>query len=155
MFKFVERNLKHYDVIWEDRDVRYDVDSKQLKLRNGEFIVDKLHGIENTKGNLCSVQNVTNPVGVTPPAPMVLYGRGRRKNNTRIPSTRSSSRHMAALMGSERPRALTLTDGNGCLRRCAGCASTNYFEEAACRKPLKKPERARWPLRDQGKPKAC
>ncbi|KRZ54409.1 hypothetical protein T02_14420 [Trichinella nativa] len=103
----------------------------------------------------CSVQNVTNPVGVTPPAPMVLYGRGRRKNNTRIPSTRSSSRHMAALMGSERPRALTLTDGNGCLRRCAGCASTNYFEEAACRKPLKKPERARWPLRDQGKPKAC
>ncbi|KRX41552.1 hypothetical protein T06_8447, partial [Trichinella sp. T6] len=32
--------------------------------------------------------NVTNPVGVTPPAPMVLYGRGRRKNNTRIPSTR-------------------------------------------------------------------
>ncbi|KRX72354.1 hypothetical protein T06_9848 [Trichinella sp. T6] len=73
------------------------------------------------------IGNVTNPVGVTPPAPMVLYGRGRRKNNTRIPSTRSSSRHMAALMGSERPRALTLTDGNGCLRRCAGCASTKLL----------------------------
>ncbi|KRX36674.1 Bardet-Biedl syndrome 5 -like protein [Trichinella murrelli] len=51
MFKSVEKNLKHYDVIWEDREFRYDVDSKQLKLRNGEFIVDKLHGIENTKGN--------------------------------------------------------------------------------------------------------
>ncbi|OUC43791.1 hypothetical protein D917_09516, partial [Trichinella nativa] len=24
---FKKRNLKHYDVIWEDRDVRYDVDS--------------------------------------------------------------------------------------------------------------------------------
>ncbi|KRY33478.1 Bardet-Biedl syndrome 5 -like protein, partial [Trichinella spiralis] len=47
----VEKNLKHYDVIWEDRDVRFDVDSKQLKLRNGEFIVDKSHGIEDTKGN--------------------------------------------------------------------------------------------------------
>ncbi|KRZ74977.1 Bardet-Biedl syndrome 5 -like protein [Trichinella papuae] len=51
MFKSVEKNLKHYDVIWEDRDVRFDVDSKQLKLRNGEFIVDKSHGIEDTKGN--------------------------------------------------------------------------------------------------------
>ncbi|KRX34064.1 Bardet-Biedl syndrome 5 -like protein, partial [Trichinella murrelli] len=47
----VQKNLKHYDVIREDRDVRYDVDSKQLKLRNGEFIVDKSHGIENTKAN--------------------------------------------------------------------------------------------------------
>ncbi|KRX45571.1 Bardet-Biedl syndrome 5 -like protein, partial [Trichinella sp. T9] len=47
----VQKNLKHYDVIREDRDVRFDVDSKQLKLRNGEFIVDKSHGIENTKGN--------------------------------------------------------------------------------------------------------
>ncbi|XP_003366283.1 bardet-Biedl syndrome 5 protein [Trichinella spiralis] len=46
-----QKNLKHYDVIWEDRDVRYDINSKQLKLRNGEFIVDKLHVIENTKGN--------------------------------------------------------------------------------------------------------
>ncbi|OUC43815.1 hypothetical protein D917_09508 [Trichinella nativa] len=51
MFKSVEKNLKHYDVIWEDRDVRFDVDSKHLKLRNGEFIVDKSHGIEDTKGN--------------------------------------------------------------------------------------------------------
>ncbi|KRY43895.1 Bardet-Biedl syndrome 5 -like protein [Trichinella britovi] len=49
--KSVQKILKHYDVIREDRDVRYDVDSKQLKLRNGEFIVDKSHGIENTKGN--------------------------------------------------------------------------------------------------------
>ncbi|KRY08940.1 Bardet-Biedl syndrome 5 -like protein [Trichinella patagoniensis] len=51
MFKSVQKNLKHYDVIREDRDVRYDIDSKQLKLRNGEFVVDKSHGIENTKGN--------------------------------------------------------------------------------------------------------
>ncbi|KRX69815.1 hypothetical protein T06_4080 [Trichinella sp. T6] len=78
-----------------------------------------LFAFQNVLGKFCNATNVTNPVGVTPPAPMVLYGRGRRKNNTRIPSTRSSSRHMAALMGSERPRALTLTDGNGCLRRCA------------------------------------
>ncbi|KRX69764.1 hypothetical protein T06_12564 [Trichinella sp. T6] len=44
-----------------------------------------------------------------------------RKNNTRTPSTRSLSRHMAARSRSERPRALTLTDDNGCLRHCAGC----------------------------------
>ncbi|KRY07149.1 hypothetical protein T12_6718 [Trichinella patagoniensis] len=93
----------------------------------------------------CSVQNVTNPVGVTPSAPMAPNSRGRRKNNTRTPSTRSLPRHMAARSGSERPRALTLTDGNGCLRHCAGCASI---------KSRLTDEHAKWPLRDQRRPKA-
>ncbi|KRY08936.1 Bardet-Biedl syndrome 5 -like protein, partial [Trichinella patagoniensis] len=43
---------KLQDVVLQSyRDVRFDVDSKHLKLRNGEFIVDKSHGIEDTKGN--------------------------------------------------------------------------------------------------------
>ncbi|KRY33457.1 Bardet-Biedl syndrome 5 -like protein [Trichinella spiralis] len=52
---FKKKNLKHYDVIWEDRDVRYDVNSKQLKLRNGEFIVDKLHRLFSIKRGIVDI----------------------------------------------------------------------------------------------------
>ncbi|KFD56023.1 hypothetical protein M514_03147 [Trichuris suis] len=45
------RDSPKYDVIWEDRDIQFDLDSKLLKLRNGEFIVEKSHGVEDTKGS--------------------------------------------------------------------------------------------------------
>ncbi|KRX69523.1 hypothetical protein T06_6944 [Trichinella sp. T6] len=41
-----------------------------------------------------------------------------------IPAPRRPDRYLGIwqpLLGSERPRTLTLTDGNGCLRHCAGC----------------------------------
>ncbi|KRX34550.1 hypothetical protein T05_2449 [Trichinella murrelli] len=41
-----------------------------------------------------------------------------------IPAHRRPDRYLGIWQprsGSERPRTLTLTDGNGCLRHCAGC----------------------------------
>ncbi|XP_006972448.2 BBSome complex member BBS5 isoform X1 [Peromyscus maniculatus bairdii] len=39
------------DVLWEDRDVRFDVSSQQMKTRPGEILIDCLDSIEDTKGN--------------------------------------------------------------------------------------------------------
>ncbi|XP_064116103.1 Bardet-Biedl syndrome 5 protein homolog isoform X1 [Macrobrachium nipponense] len=38
-------------MVWEDRDVRFDITPQQMKMRPGERIVDKLDSIEDTKGN--------------------------------------------------------------------------------------------------------
>ncbi|KAF7254857.1 hypothetical protein EG68_08854 [Paragonimus skrjabini miyazakii] len=40
------------DVLWQDSSVRFDVGIKYTRFRSGEFLVDKLHPIEDTKGNL-------------------------------------------------------------------------------------------------------
>uniref|UniRef100_A0A5S6QIF1 Bardet-Biedl syndrome 5 protein homolog n=1 Tax=Trichuris muris TaxID=70415 RepID=A0A5S6QIF1_TRIMR len=45
------RDSLKYDVLWEDRCIQFDLDLKLLKLRNGEFIVEKSHGVEDTKGS--------------------------------------------------------------------------------------------------------
>ncbi|GFO21367.1 Bardet-Biedl syndrome 5 protein homolog [Plakobranchus ocellatus] len=37
--------------LWEDRDVRFDVSSSQMKLRPGEKPIDQLDAVEDTKGN--------------------------------------------------------------------------------------------------------
>ncbi|XP_060033736.1 Bardet-Biedl syndrome 5 protein isoform X3 [Erinaceus europaeus] len=39
------------DALWEDRDVRFDVSSQQMKSRPGEVLIDCLDSIEDTKGN--------------------------------------------------------------------------------------------------------
>ncbi|KAJ6660768.1 hypothetical protein lerEdw1_017394 [Lerista edwardsae] len=39
------------DSLWEDRDVRFDVSSQQMKMRPGEVLIDCLDSIEDTKGN--------------------------------------------------------------------------------------------------------
>ncbi|KAK2159931.1 hypothetical protein LSH36_143g03008 [Paralvinella palmiformis] len=39
------------DSLWEDRDVRFDIPSQQMHLRNGEKLIDRLDTIEDTKGN--------------------------------------------------------------------------------------------------------
>uniref|UniRef100_A0A667I1G6 BBSome complex member BBS5 n=1 Tax=Lynx canadensis TaxID=61383 RepID=A0A667I1G6_LYNCA len=39
------------DALWEDRDVRFDVSSQQMKTRPGEALIDCLDSIEDTKGN--------------------------------------------------------------------------------------------------------
>jgi len=38
-------------VLWEDRDIRFDVNVQQLRLRPGEKLIDQLDAIEDTKGN--------------------------------------------------------------------------------------------------------
>ncbi|XP_069948576.1 BBSome complex member BBS5 isoform X1 [Cherax quadricarinatus] len=38
-------------MLWEDRDVRFDITPQQMKMRSGERIIDKLESIEDTKGN--------------------------------------------------------------------------------------------------------
>ncbi|XP_064614147.1 Bardet-Biedl syndrome 5 protein-like [Liolophura sinensis] len=39
------------EFLWEDRDVRFDISSHQMKLRPGEKLIDRLDAIEDTKGN--------------------------------------------------------------------------------------------------------
>ncbi|XP_051842171.1 Bardet-Biedl syndrome 5 protein isoform X3 [Antechinus flavipes] len=39
------------DGLWEDRDIRFDVPSQQMKTRPGEVLIDCLDSIEDTKGN--------------------------------------------------------------------------------------------------------
>ncbi|KAK4318630.1 hypothetical protein Pmani_010377 [Petrolisthes manimaculis] len=38
-------------MLWEDRDVRFDITPQQMKMRAGEHVIDKLDAIEDTKGN--------------------------------------------------------------------------------------------------------
>ncbi|KRY45544.1 hypothetical protein T03_16350 [Trichinella britovi] len=71
------------------------------QLRKNFQVILELEYDKITNTQQCSEQNNTDLVGVTWP------GAGGRKSRPRS--------------GSERPRALTLTDGNGCLRHCAGC----------------------------------
>lgn len=40
-----------YDALWEDRDVRFDINPTQMNMRPGESVIDKLDSIEDTKGN--------------------------------------------------------------------------------------------------------
>ncbi|ESO82176.1 hypothetical protein LOTGIDRAFT_207456 [Lottia gigantea] len=39
------------DSLWEDRDVRFDINPNQLRMRSGERCIDRLDAIEDTKGN--------------------------------------------------------------------------------------------------------
>lgn len=37
--------------VWQDREIRFDVPYSQLQCRDGEFEIDSLNNIEDTKGN--------------------------------------------------------------------------------------------------------
>jgi hypothetical protein len=37
--------------VWQDREIRFDVPFGQLKPRKGEFEIDNINSIEDTKGN--------------------------------------------------------------------------------------------------------
>ena len=42
----------HYmQEIWQDREIRFDVSRPQLKTSNGEFEIDSINSVEDTKGN--------------------------------------------------------------------------------------------------------
>ncbi|PIK36622.1 putative Bardet-Biedl syndrome 5 protein-like, partial [Apostichopus japonicus] len=40
-----------FDALWEDRDVRFDINPSSMGMRPGEFPVDVLDSVEDTKGN--------------------------------------------------------------------------------------------------------
>ncbi|XP_033103226.1 Bardet-Biedl syndrome 5 protein homolog [Anneissia japonica] len=40
-----------FDVLWEDRDVRFDINPQDMCMRRGEKVIDLLDSIEDTKGN--------------------------------------------------------------------------------------------------------
>ena len=37
--------------VWQDRDIKFDVNPSLLDLRKGEFLIDRLSRVEDTKGN--------------------------------------------------------------------------------------------------------
>ena len=40
-----------YESLWEDREVKFDLGKNLLRPRAGEFVIDRLEGVEDTKGN--------------------------------------------------------------------------------------------------------
>ncbi|KAI1721256.1 bardet-Biedl syndrome 5 protein [Ditylenchus destructor] len=46
-----KRDVAASDGIWQDRDVLFDLDTRLLRLSNGEFIVERIENVEDTKGN--------------------------------------------------------------------------------------------------------
>ncbi len=39
------------DMLWQDKEIRFDNKFEQLELRRGEFLIDTMSKIEDTKGN--------------------------------------------------------------------------------------------------------
>ena len=39
------------DFIWQDREIRFDVNISQLQPRKGEKVFDSINSVEDTKGN--------------------------------------------------------------------------------------------------------
>ena len=39
------------DMLWQDKEIRFDNKFEHLELRRGEFLIDTLSKIEDTKGN--------------------------------------------------------------------------------------------------------
>ncbi|KRY33336.1 hypothetical protein T03_17381, partial [Trichinella britovi] len=79
---------------------------------------------------LCSVRNVTHPVGMTPSALMVPGGRRRRRDNARpagkIAISASGGLDRARRDPLWRLRMTVYAPYNGCLRHCASRRSIGY-----------------------------
>ena len=39
------------EYIWQDREIRFDVQASELACRTGETVIDSIHSVEDTKGN--------------------------------------------------------------------------------------------------------
>lgn len=42
---------QHFEEVWQDREIKFDQPSSVLKLRKGEFQIDSINSVEDTKGN--------------------------------------------------------------------------------------------------------
>lgn len=41
----------HYEEVWQDREIKFDQQPSVLRLRRGEFQIDSINSVEDTKGN--------------------------------------------------------------------------------------------------------
>ncbi|XP_014224007.1 Bardet-Biedl syndrome 5 protein homolog isoform X2 [Trichogramma pretiosum] len=48
---FLKAFLNIYPKMWQDNQVKFDVSLSQMEMRSGEYLIDKLDMIEDTKGN--------------------------------------------------------------------------------------------------------
>lgn len=39
------------DVVWQDREVRFDSAPREMQCRKGEVVIDSINSVEDTKGN--------------------------------------------------------------------------------------------------------
>ena len=44
-------NIRKGDWVWQDREIRFDVQLADLKARKAELVVDSINHVEDTKGN--------------------------------------------------------------------------------------------------------
>ncbi|CAM9213506.1 unnamed protein product [Choristocarpus tenellus] len=44
-------SIKSEDYVWQDREIRFDSVPKMMKCRRGEYVVDSINSVEDTKGN--------------------------------------------------------------------------------------------------------
>ena len=47
------------DVVWQDREIKFDSPASTLALRDGEFVIDVMTKVEDTKGNNGDAGNLT------------------------------------------------------------------------------------------------
>jgi hypothetical protein len=47
----VEKMKDPVDMLWQDKEIRFDNKFDHLELRRGEFLIDTMSKIEDTKGN--------------------------------------------------------------------------------------------------------
>ena len=65
--------------VWEDREIRFDVEVEDLEVRRGEHVVDTLGEVEDTKGN----NGVRGVLAVTT-LRLVWHDKARHKTNLSI-----------------------------------------------------------------------
>ncbi|KER31235.1 hypothetical protein T265_02548 [Opisthorchis viverrini] len=44
-------NMDKLDALWQDNIIRFDVGGRDLNLRAGETLIEKMYPVEDTKGN--------------------------------------------------------------------------------------------------------
>lgn len=42
---------KMHEIVWQDREVRFDSLPEQMQCRKGEMVIDSINSVEDTKGN--------------------------------------------------------------------------------------------------------
>ena len=48
---FTERTIRFKKFIWQDTEIKFDVKTSDLRKRGGEFQIDSMNSVEDTKGN--------------------------------------------------------------------------------------------------------
>ena len=43
--------MAEQNLVWQDREIRFDVPFSSVEFRPGEFLIDSMNSVEDTKGN--------------------------------------------------------------------------------------------------------